>query len=177
MFPNPYVILSGAAAWLASLVLCGWLMYARGHDDMRNAYTEQQLTQANTNLRNSQKNQDRADQAGFEHEQKVQVVHDTTREIVRTVSVPADADPYVPVWFVRLWDRLAGRSLDGDAYPGKSESAASDVRLSEVKPVLAKWADDFYACRQQVADIVALKPVLPAPKAESKTVFDRLNPF
>lgn len=177
MLPNPYVMLWVAGAWLASIVLCGWLMYNRGHDDMRNAYTEQQLTQANQNLATSQKTQEAADKAGAEHEQHVQIVRERTREIVRTVTIPPDADPLVPVWFVRLLDRYAGRSLDADPYPGKPEGDPSDVRLSEVRSLLAKWADDYYACRQQVIDIVAIKPVMPSPPEPERGLLERLNPF
>lgn len=42
---NPYIILGTAGAWLISLAVVGWLMYARGHDDMRNTMNEQNLKQ------------------------------------------------------------------------------------------------------------------------------------
>jgi hypothetical protein len=177
VIPNPYVILGTAGAWLASLLLCGWLMYARGHDDMRNAYTEQQLTQANRNLANAGKNNSIAHKADEQHQQGVQVVHDTTREIVRTVTIPPDADPLLPVWFVRLFDRFASRSITGDPYPGKSDGEPSDVRLSEARTMLGKWADDYYTCREQVIDTGKLNPVLPAPPEDKRNIFDKLNPF
>ncbi len=170
MLPNPYVILGCAGAWLLSIIVCGWLMYARGHDDMRNAQTEQQLQAANANLKTSQQNQTKAAEAGADHETKVQTVHDTTRTIVQTVQLPPDRDPYLPVGFVRLFDRAASRSIDADPYPGKSDGDPSDVRVSEAQRLLVTdWADKYYACRQQVIDTANLKPVLPSP--EVKTTF------
>lgn len=177
MLPNPYVILGTAGAWLLSLALCGWLMYARGHDDMRNAYTEQQLTQANRNLANAGKNNGIAHAADTNHQQEVQIIHDKGRDIYHSVIVPPDADPLLPVWFVRLFDRFASRSITGDPYPGQSDSAASDVRLSEARTMLGRWADDYYTCRQQVIDTGKLNPVLPAPPEDKRNIFDKLNPF
>lgn len=50
MIPNPWVLLGAAGAWFVSLVVCGWLLYARGHDDARNSYTESQLAQTQKDL-------------------------------------------------------------------------------------------------------------------------------
>jgi hypothetical protein len=175
--PNPYALLGAGVAWLISLALCFWLAYSRGHDDMRNAYTEQQLSTANANLKASQQNQDKAAKAGASHEANVQTVHDTTREIVRTVTIPPDRDPYLPVGFVRLFDRSASRSINGDPYPGKSDGDPSDVRVSEAATLLSResgWADKYYACRQQVADIVALNPVLPTPPQSNPSLIERI---
>lgn len=180
MFPNPYVILGTAGAWLVSLVLVGWLLYARGHDDMRNAFTEQQLTQANENLKNAGKNNKVADVAGEAHGEKVTIINNKTREIHDSIRIPADSDPLLPVWFVRLLNRAASRNATGDPYPGKSESDPSDVRLSEAGRMLSDgWADKYYVCRQQVIDTVNLAPVLPAeqPQEEKRSLLDRLNPF
>lgn len=144
---------------------------------MRNAFTEQQLTIANANLKASQQNQDRAAKAGEAHEINVQTVHDTTREIVRTVTIPPDRDPYLPVGFVRLFDRSASRSINGDPYPGKSDGDPSDVRVSEAAALLSResgWADKYYACRQQVADIIALNPVLPTSRPNKPSLIDRI---
>lgn len=172
---NPYVILGGVVGWIASVALAGWLMYARGHDDMRNAFTEQQLAQANTNLKNTQVNQNKAATVGVEHEAKVQVVHDTTRTIIQSVNLPPESDPFLPVGFVRVLDRSASRAINGDPYPGKSDGDPSDARVSEAQALLAKWADDFYVCRQQVADTIRLKPVLPSPPVEGKGLLERLG--
>lgn len=181
MLPNPYVILGTACAWLLSLVAVGWLLYARGHDDMRNAYTEQQLTEANRNLDLAKISNNVAAQAGEDHDQKTQVVHDTTREIYHTVTVPAASNPYLPVWFVRLLDRTAGRTATADPYPGKSDGDPSDVTLSEAGRMLAGtdgWSDKYYACRQQVIDTATLKPILPPQTASEKpSLLERINPF
>jgi hypothetical protein len=152
-------------------------MYIRGKDDMKAAYTEQQLTAANKALVDAGKNNQIANKAGQDHETQVQIIREKGRDIIHTVVVPPDADPLLPIWFVRLWDRFASRSLTADAYPGKSDSDPSDVRLSEARTMLGKWADEYYACRQQVIDTGKLNPVLPPPQAEKKGLFDRLNPF
>lgn len=175
MLPNPYVILAGVIGWIASIALAGWLMYARGHDDMRNAFTEQQLVAANQNLKNSQANQNKAATVGVEHEAKVQVVHDTTRTIIQSVNLPPESDPYLPVGFVRVFDRSASRAINGDPYAGKSDGDPSDVRVSEAQTMLAKWADQYYVCREQVISVVGLKPVLPAPPVEGKGLLERLG--
>lgn len=175
---NPYVILGTAGAWLASIILCGWLMYARGHDDMRNAVTEQQLTQANSNITGMKANDAKAAKAGEDHDVKTQTVHDTTREIVRTVTIPADADPYLPVGFVRLFDRSASRSIGADPYPGKSDGDASDVRVSEAASLLVGDFDKCETNRVQLADLIAYvrseQTPTPAPKP---SWLDSLNPF
>lgn len=183
MLPNPYIILGTAGAWLASIVLCGWLMYARGHDDMRNAFTEQQLTQANTNLRNSQHNQNISAKAGADHDRNTTQVNVDTSAIARALrdtlsKIPAATDPVVAVWVIRMFDRAASRSVNADPYPGKSPGDPSDFKLSEV---IAMLADNFGRCelnRVQLSDIIKLKPVLPAPPPEEKHgIFDKLNPF
>lgn len=172
---NPWAILGTAAAWLASLVLCGWLMYARGHDDMRNAYTVQQLDTANQRLADAGKNNKIADDAGkkFEDEKPkiVTQIQWRTREIV----IPPDADPLMPVWFVRMWDRVASGSSAADPYPGLDAGAASDVRLSEVRTVLERWAGKYETAQLQIDSIRKLKPVLPPPTEEpTPSLFERI---
>lgn len=177
---DPKVLLSLIVGLLIYSGIGGYLVYARGRDDMKAAYTEQQLATANLNIHDLQTNQASAAKAGADHEQNVQTVHDTTREIIHTVQIPAAADPFLPVGFVRLFDRAASRSIVGDPYPGKSDGDPSDVKVSEAASLLAGeggWADQFYSCRQQVADIVKLKPVMPAPAASKPGLLDSLNPF
>ena len=174
---NPWVILSLVGFFLLSTAGTGTLMYIRGRDDMKAAYTEQQLTAANKALVDAGKNNQIADKAGKDHEVQIQIIHDKGRDIVNTIRIPPDADPLLPIWFVRLWDRFASRSLTADAYSGKSDSDPSDVRLSEARTMLGKWADEYYACRQQVIDTGKLNPVLPPPPAEAKSFFSKLNPF
>ena len=176
MLPNPWVILGTAGAWLASLALCGWLFYARGHDDMRNAVTEQRLAQANANIEGMKKKQTAADAAGEKHDKaSVQVVHDT-REIVRTVTIPASADPYLPVGFVRLFDRAASRQLGADPYPGKSDGDPSDVRVSEAANLLAANFGECEANRVQLADLIDYLKSDRAPE-KRPSFLDRLNLF
>lgn len=180
MLPNPWVIIGIAGAWILSLVVCGFLLYARGHDDMRNAYTEQQLAQANANLKATQANQNKSAQAGKDHQANVQIIHDRAATIVKTVQIPADKDPYLPVGFVRLWDRSASQRIDADPYPGKSDGDPSDIRVSEAATLLSRqdgWADRYYQCRKQVIDTVNLNPVLPPPVEEHKGLIEQLNPF
>jgi len=175
---NPYVLLGAAGAWLASLILAGWLMYTRGHDDMRNAYTEQTLSQTQKQLDAARKGAAQAQAAGENHEKGVQIVHDTTREIVRTVQIPPDNDPVMPVAAIRLFDRAASRSPGADPYPGQSPNASSGIKLSEVIAMLVTdWADKYYTCQKQVDDIAAQKPVLPSPVEKPKTILEQLNPF
>lgn len=174
---NPYWPLIKMGLILTFISVVSWLSYARGRDDNENYHNKVTLAATQKELRDAQRNDNIADHAGKEHAQSVQVVHDTTREIVRTVTVPADADPFMPVWFVRLWDRLATQSPSADPYPGKLENASSDTRLSEVKSMLAAWEDKYYVCQKQVDDTNELNPVLPSPPEEDKGIFHNLNPF
>lgn len=172
---NPYVIIGALCAWLLSTAATGWLFYHRGHDDMRNAYTEQQLNMANANLKVAGKNNKLADDAGKKFEdakpQIVQRIVERTREI----RIPPDADPLMPIWFVRMWDRVASGSSAADPYPGLDAGAASDVRLSEVRTVLERWAGKYETCQLQIDSIRQLKPVLPPPIEEPKpSLFERI---
>lgn len=178
MIPVPAIAFP--IALLATLLLsggAGFWGYNHGVAVQEARQTKVELQQANKALADATANNKIANEAGQQHEQGVKVVHDTTREIVRTVTIPPDADPYLPVWFVRLFDRFASRTLTGDPYPGKSDSAPSDVRLSEARTMLGRWADEYYVCRQQVIDIGKLNPVLPPPPEDRRGLFDKLNPF
>lgn len=179
MIPVPVIAFPIAILiWLLTLGGSGLWMYEHGKFIQKAEYTDQQLTQANANLKSSEAQAKTASAAGADHETKVQVVHDTTRTIVQTVQIPADADPFLPVGFVRLFDRSASRDISADPYPGKSDGDPSDVRVSEAATLLAKdWANNYYTCQRQISDIVALHPVLPpAPEAEHSLI-ERLNPF
>lgn len=176
--PNPYVVIGGIVGWLASIALTGWLMYARGHDDMRNAYTEQQLASANQRLADAGKNNKIADDAGKKFEDAKPRIITQIQYRTREIVIPPDADPFMPVWFVRMWDRVASGSSAADPYPGLDAGAASDVRLSEVRTVLERWAGKYETCQLQIDSIRQLKPVLPPPPATEKpSVFEQLNPF
>ncbi len=95
----------------------------------------------------------------------------------REIHIPPDADPFMPVWFVRMFDRLASESNVADPYPGLADGAPSDVRLSEVKSVLERWVVKYENADKQIGAIRQLNPVLPTPEDKKKTVFQELNPF
>lgn len=174
---NPWVILGIVGLFLLSNASTGTLLYIRGKDDQIAYQNTIELKKANKALADGEKNNRIAHEAGVTHEREVQIIREKGRDIIRTVQVPPDADPFMPVWFVRLWDRFASRSLTADAYPGKSDSDPSDVRLSEARTMLGKWADDYYTCRQQVIDTGKLNPVLPPPPEKKVSLFEKLNPF
>lgn len=172
---NPYVILGTAGTWLASLALCFWLAYARGHDDMRNAQTEANFAQAKTDLANHKKNDQIADKAGkgFENAKPQIVTQVQYRD--RNIIIPPDADPFVPVWYVRMFNDIASVEPPADAYPGQPDSAPSRTRLSGTRAVLKAWAIKYETCRKQVDSIRELNAVLPTPIEQSKpTLFDRM---
>lgn len=174
---NPWVILGLVAAFLLSNASTGTLLYIRGKDDQIAYQNTVELKKANKALADAGKNQKIADAAGVQHEKEVQIIHERGRDIIHTVNIPPDADPFVPVWFVRLFDRLASRSLTADAYPGQPENNTSDIRLSEVRIVLGQWADKYYTCQKQIIDINQLNPVLPPPPEEKPDFLHRINPF
>ncbi len=181
---NPWVMLGAAGAWLASLVVCGWLMYARGHDDMRNAQTETALASTKTALKNSQARQGDGQAAAKEHDDHEQAILNAFQHI-RTgpaaVVIRPDTDPFVPVWFVRMHDRAASGYPGGDPYPGKSDADASTIRLSQALAMLVTNYEGCQVNRSRLLDVIHLEPVLPAlppPTVEVKPSFlDRINPF
>lgn len=153
--PNPWVILGVVLFFLASISGASLLAYSRGKDDMKAAYTTQELAGANKKIAAMEAEGREADKAGGQHDGKKTEVRNETRIIERTVTITPDSDPYMPVWFVRLFDRAAGRNIGSDPYPGKSDGERSDVRLSEVKSVLVR---NFEACelnRVQLDDFSA----------------------
>lgn len=178
--PNVKLMIVGGAALLLIVIFGAgcFLSYKRGADDTKNAMTIQQLASANENLKKAGQNNAIAHSADVSHNAGVQVVHDTTHEIIRTVTLPAASDPFLPVGFVRLWDRAASRNIAADPYPGKSDGEPSDVRVSEAQSMLVTdWADKYYTCKRQVDDTRQLNPVLPTPPEERKDFFTRINPF
>lgn len=176
---NPWVILGVVGVFILSIGGASWLAYDRGRDDMKAAYTEQQLAKANAQIRETVTNTGIQHKADTDHQVGVQVVHDTTREIIHTVTLPAAADPFLPVGFVRLFDRAASRDAAADPYPGKSDAEPSDVRVSQAASLLVgDWADKYYICKKQVDDTRSLNPVLPQPPAEiHKSFWERISPF
>jgi hypothetical protein len=172
------VILSLVGFFLLSTVGTGTLMYIQGKDDQVAYQNTVELKKANKALADAGKNNQIANKAGEDHATNVQVVHDTTREIVRTVTIPAESDPFLPVGFVRLFDRAASRSLAADPYPGKSDGEPSDIRVSQAATLLVSdWADKYYICKKQVDDTRSLAPVRPPPPQEERTLLERISPF
>jgi hypothetical protein len=185
MLPNPYVILAVVAFFIISMGTEGILAYNRGKDDMKAAYTSQQLDIANKNLKLAQTQTAVAAAAGVQHDDHVTKVNVDTSAIARQMqgflaNLPHDqnSDPFVPVWFVRMHDRAAGRQVTADPYPGQSDSAPSDVRLSEAVAMLNTNYGKCEVNRKTIDDIIALKPVLPDPVAPpSQSFLNRINPF
>ncbi len=176
MLANPYVILGALCAWLLSTAATGWLMYNRGSDDQRNAQTVQQLAQANANIESMKRKDAAAALAGEKHDEHIHTVQNTTREIVRTVTIPPAADPFLPVGFVRLFDRAASRQLGADPYPGKSDGDPSDVKVSEAAGLLADNFGEAEACRVQLTDLISYLKADRTP-APNPSLFEHLNPF
>jgi hypothetical protein len=177
VLPNPYVLLGAAGAWLLSIVACGWLMYARGHDDMRNAYTEAQLVQTQKDLKDHKRNDTIADNAGKKFEDAKPQIITQVQYRDRNIVIPPDADPFVPVWFVRMFNDIASVERPADPYPGLDDGAPSRTRLSGTRSVLKSWAIKYETCRKQIDSIRELNPVLPSPPQEQKGLLEHLNPF
>lgn len=174
---NPWVILSLVGLFLLSNATTGTLLYIRGKDDQIAYQTKIELGKANKALADAQKNNDIGKKAGDDHEQQKVVIREKTREIYRSVTIPPDADPLLPVWFVRLLNRASSRNTADDPYPGQPDSDPSTIRLSEAGRMLSDgWADKYYVCRKQIEDIGKLNPILPPPPP-STSFFDKLNPF
>lgn len=174
---NPYVMLGAAGAWLLSIAVTGWLMYARGHDDMRNAQTEANFAQAQRDLADHKENDKIADTAGKKFEDAKPQIVTQVQYRDRNIIIPPDADPFVPVWFVRMFNDIASVEPPPDPYPGQSDSSPSRTRLSGTRAVLKAWAIKYETCRKQVDSIRELKAVLPTPPQEESGFFEKLNPF
>lgn len=170
---NPWVILS----LLAILAVCCVGTYVRGKDDMAAWYTKQELAQAKLDLKNGQKNTGIADAASDKFEQQKPQIVERVRERTREIIIPPDADPFVPVWFVRMSHRLSRDEPLVDPYPGESDAALSRTRLSGTRQMLTGWAEKYETCRRAVDAVRELKPVLPPPPVEEKSFLEKLNPF
>lgn len=175
MIPVP--LIAFPIALLAALLLgggAGFWGYEHGIAIQEARQTKTELAQANANIADMKRKDEAAAKAGESHDANVRVVRDTTREIVRTVTIPAAADPYLPVGFVRLFDRAASRQLGADPYPGKSDGDASDVRVSEAANLLASNFGECETNRTQLADLIAYLKTDSAP-AEKPTWLERLG--
>jgi hypothetical protein len=174
----PVPLIAFPIALLAALLLgggTGFWGYEHGIAIQEARQTKTELAQANANIADMKRKDEAAAKAGESHDANVRVVRDTTREIVRTVTIPPVADVYLPVGFVRMFDRAASRSIGADPYPGKSDGDPSDVKVSEAQSLLASnYGDVCEANRTQLADLIAyLKN--DRPPAEKSTWLERLG--
>lgn len=181
---NQYAIIGMAAFYLLSIGGASFLSYERGHDDMRNAQTEQKLADTSAELTRTKARQKDGTTAAKEHdshEDEIRRLYGLLRSGPGAVHISPDSDPLVPVWAVRMHDRAASGWISGDPYPGKSDSDASDVRLSQVLAMCTANYERHEINRSRLTDIIRLEPVLPAlPPAteEAKPSFlSNLNPF
>lgn len=138
--------------------------------------TEANLVQARKDFKVTLDLAKRANDAGQKFEEQKPLITERILERTKTIVIPADADPFVPVWFVRMFNDLASIESPDDPYPGQSDGAPSRTRLSGTRPVLTAWVAKYETCRSQIDAIRELNPVLPLPKAEPG-LFDKLNPF
>jgi hypothetical protein len=177
MIPIP--LIAFPIALLVTLLLSGGTAfwgYEHGLAIQEARQTKAELVQERQERKDDATNIAKAQQVGghFE-EQKPQIIHEVQTR-TQTITIPPDADPFVPVWFVRMFDRLASADSGADTYPGQSAGDPSRTRLSGVKPVLEGWVTKYETCRKQIVAIGELKPVLPKPPEEDG-VLDKLNPF
>jgi hypothetical protein len=177
MLPNPYVILGAVLFLLASVGGAFWLGDNHGTFVERAAQTQANLDQALKDLNDHKKNDLIAAKAGqgFENEKPQIITRVQYRD--RDIIIPPDADPFVPVWFVRMFNDIASVEPPSDAYPGQPDSAPSRTRLSGTRAVLKAWAIKYETCRAQIDGIRELKPVLPTPADEKPSLFHQINPF
>lgn len=177
MIPIP--LIAFPIAMLAVLLMGGGATfwgYETGISVQEARQTKTELDQANDNIEAMKADNIKAAKAGEQHDANVQTVHDTTREIIRTVTIPAASDPYLPVGFVRMFDRAASRDKRADPYPGKSDGDPSDVRVSEAGNLLTSNFGDCEANRVQLSDLIDYVRSDRAPE-KKPTWLERNNPF
>lgn len=176
--PNPWVILGAVLFWLVTVGGVGYLTYERGKDDQISYQAKADLKQARQDLADHKKNDAIANTAGKKFEDAKPKIINQVQYRDRNIVIPADSDPFVPVWFVRMFDDIASVEPPADAYPGQPDSAPSRTRLSGTRVVLKAWAVKYETCRGQIDAIRELNPVLPIPpSADQPSLLERLNPF
>lgn len=175
----PVPVIAFPIALVAMLVVTGgvstWTYY-HGKFVAGAEQTEANLIQARKDFKVTLDLAKKANDAGQKFEEQKPLITERILERTKTIVIPADADPFVPVWFVRMFDRLASGDASADTYSGEPAGAPSRTRLSGTKPVLEKWVAKYEACQLQVDSIRELNPMLPLPKAEPG-FFDKVNPF
>ena len=177
MIPVP--LIAFPIALLVTLLLsggAGFWGYEHGIAIQEARQTKAELIQERQERRDDAANIAKAQQAGGQFEEaKPQIIREVQTR-TQTITIPPDADPFVPVWFVRMFDRLASADPGADTYPGEPAGGPSRTHLSGIKPVLEQWVTSWETCRAQLRTARELKPVMPkAP--EERSFFDKLNPF
>lgn len=178
---NPWVILGLLATLLLSNAATGTLLYMRGRDDMIAAYTKQELGKANATIRDMKAKDAKAAKAGEDHDRHQGAARKATRQIADSVDIPPVADPYLPVGFVRMFDRAASRNIGADPYPGKSDGDPSDVRVSEAASLLNyNFGEVCEANRVQLTDLIDYLKADRAPEKKPswlQSALDAVDPF
>lgn len=172
---NPYAILGVVGFFLVSVGGAWWLGDNHGTFVERAAQTQANLDQARRDLADHKKNDLIADKAGKDFEDAKPKIVTQVQFRDRNIVIPPDADPFVPVWFVRMFNDIASVEPPADAYPGQSDSAPSRTRLSGTRAVLKAWAIKYETCRAQVDGTRELNAVLPIPPAEKQSLLERMG--
>ncbi len=178
MFPVP--LIAFPIALLAALLLSGGTAfwgYEHGIAIQEARDAKADLDQARKDLDDHKKNDAIADKAGKGFEDAKPKIVTQVQYRDRDIVIPPDSDPFVPVWFVRMFNDIASVEPPSDAYPGQPDSAPSRTRLSGTRVVLKSWAIKYETCRKQVDSIRELNAVLPTPPAKQPSFLDRINPF
>lgn len=178
MIPVP--LIAFPIGLLAALLLSGgtgYWGYNHGMAIQEARQTKAELKAAEEDLADYKKGNEKAAEAGKKFEDaKPIIVHDV-HDRIREVHIPPDADPLLPVWFVRMFDRLASGDPAADSYPAQPDGAPSRVRLSRTRPVLEAWVVKYETCVKQVDDTHDLNPVLPQPTPKEENFLGKLIPF
>lgn len=177
MSPTQIKIAIVLLAFIAYSGIGGWMLYTRGKDDQKNWQTQQDLLQAQRDLKEAQDLTKKANQAGKDFEDAKPQIATQVRWRTNTIVVPPDADPLLPIWFVRMFDRLASEDPSADPYPGEPAGGSSRTRLSGARPVLESWVTKYETCRTAIKQIRELEPVLPLPPQDERGFLNKLNPF
>src|SRR5690348_9014114 len=104
---NPYIILGAVAFWLATVGGASFFSYERGKDDQAAYQTKVDLAQAQKDLADHKKNDVIANNAGRKFEDAKPRVVTQVQYRDHNIIIPPDADPFVPIWFVRMFNDIA----------------------------------------------------------------------
>lgn len=167
---NPYVIIGVILTFLASNV--GSFFYGEHIESLAQAKTmlTHEVKQQAKTIKTQAESADVNTKIGAKldaDQQKSQIVYrDVYKEI--KIRLPADSDTFVTCGFVRLYDHAAsGRADVSSVCAGKSDNAASDVKLSEV---IAVSNDNFNnVCNENANELKAWQDWY----AEQKTLIEQ----